>query len=304
MRCIFCKKSSSSSKSVEHIIPESLGNKRHVLPKGIVCDGCNNYFSRKVEKQFLDLPAVRQLRFQQDIESKRGNIPSISGLIAPDIPALLTKYPKYDFTSVQVSEPDLARILQAKEGTMLFPLAGDLPNTPVVSRFLAKIALEAMALRLAEFPEGIAYICDEAQFDVLRDHARKGYVSPWPVHIRTIYHQNGKTFGPKGNAEQIVHEFDFLVTDQSEWFFSWRFSGWSLRSTWEGPKFPAVGVGSSKLAALAHYTPTGMAALLRCPNSNVTSVDGPNYRSRNIAISGCLFKGTTNRGTLRASAAR
>jgi hypothetical protein len=219
VRCIFCKQSSSSSKSVEHIIPESLGNKRHVLPKGIVCDGCNNYFSRKVEKPFLDLPAVRQLRFQQDIESKRGNIPSITGLIAPDIPALLTKYPKYDFTSVQVSEPDLARLLQVKEGTVLFPLAGDLPNTPVVSRFLAKIALEAMALRLVEFPEGIAYICDEAQFDVLRDHARKGYVSPWPVHIRTIYHQNGKTFGPKGNAEQIVHEFDFLVTDQSEWFF-------------------------------------------------------------------------------------
>ena len=29
---------------------------------------------------------------------------------------------------------------------MLFPLAEDLPDTPVVSRFLAKIALEAMAL--------------------------------------------------------------------------------------------------------------------------------------------------------------
>lgn len=219
MRCIFCKNPSSSSRSVEHVIPESLGNKRHVLPRGIVCDACNNYFSRKVEKPFLDLPIVRQLRFQQDLQSKRGNLPSISGLITPDIPALLTRYPKYDFTSVQVSEPDLARILQAKEGTMLFPLAGDLPDTPVVSRFLAKIALEAMALRLVEFPGGIAYICDEVQFDVLRDHARKGYVSPWPVHIRTIYHQNGKTFGSEGNAEQIVHEFDFLVTDQSEWFF-------------------------------------------------------------------------------------
>ncbi|MDP3600152.1 MAG: hypothetical protein Q8R85_03170 [Bosea sp. (in: a-proteobacteria)] len=167
----------------------------------------------------MDLPAVRQLRFQQDLESKRGNIPSISGLITPDIPALLTRYPKYDFTAVQVSEPDLARILQAKEGKMLFPLAEDLPDTPVVSRFLAKIALEAMALRLGEFPEGIAYLCDEAQLDVLRDHARKGYIRSWPVHIRTVYHQDGKTLGPEGNAEQIVHEFDFLLTDQSEWFF-------------------------------------------------------------------------------------
>ncbi|WP_432284235.1 HNH endonuclease [Aminobacter sp. BA135] len=219
MRCIFCKNPSSSSKSVEHVIPESLGNKRHVLPRGIVCDGCNNYFSRKVEKPFLDLPAVRQLRFHQDLESKRGNIPPLSGLITPDIPVLLTRYPKYDFTSAQVSEPDLAKILQAKEVTMMFPLVVDLTGTPIVSRFLAKIALEAIALRLVEFPKGIAYLCDEVQLDVLRDHARKGYTNHWPVHVRTIYHQDGKTFGPNGNAEQIVHEFDFLVSDQGEWFF-------------------------------------------------------------------------------------
>ncbi|MBT3070019.1 hypothetical protein KKP04_03935 [Rhodomicrobium sp. Az07] len=103
---------------------------------------------------------------------------------------------------------------------MLFPLARDLPDTQVVSRFLAKIALEAMALRLVDFPQGITYLCDEAQLDVLHDHARKGYISPWPVHIRTIYHQNGKTFGLEGKAEQIVHEFGFLVTEQSEWFLS------------------------------------------------------------------------------------
>lgn len=219
MRCIFCKSLSTQSKSVEHVIPESLGNKRHVLPKGIVCDGCNNYFSRKVEKPFLDLPAVRQLRFQQDLESKRGKVPSIGALIAPDIPALLTRYPKYDITSVQVSEPDLARIFQTNEGKILFPLTGELPNAPVVSRFLAKVALEAMALRLVEYPGGIAYLCDEEQLDVLRDHARKAYVNPWPVHIRTIYHQDGRTYGSDGNVEQIVHEFDFLITDQCEWFF-------------------------------------------------------------------------------------
>ncbi|MBT3070018.1 HNH endonuclease [Rhodomicrobium sp. Az07] len=34
------------------LVPESLGNRQHVLPKGIVCDGCNNYFSRKVENRF------------------------------------------------------------------------------------------------------------------------------------------------------------------------------------------------------------------------------------------------------------
>lgn len=46
MKCIFCKDSSDNSTSVEHIIPESLGNK-DILPKGIVCDSCNNYFAVK-----------------------------------------------------------------------------------------------------------------------------------------------------------------------------------------------------------------------------------------------------------------
>lgn len=40
--CIFCHKDSSNSKSIEHIIPESLGNKEHILPNGYVCDICNN----------------------------------------------------------------------------------------------------------------------------------------------------------------------------------------------------------------------------------------------------------------------
>ena len=40
MECIFCHKDSSPSKSIEHLIPESLGNKHHVLPTGYVCDEC------------------------------------------------------------------------------------------------------------------------------------------------------------------------------------------------------------------------------------------------------------------------
>ena len=48
MRCIFCGSDTSQSTSVEHIIPESFGNSKAILRKGIVCDKCNNYFSRKV----------------------------------------------------------------------------------------------------------------------------------------------------------------------------------------------------------------------------------------------------------------
>jgi hypothetical protein len=61
MNCIFCTQNSENSKSVEHIVPESLGNKSTVLSKGIVCDGCNNYFARKIEGEMLSFPYLKAL---------------------------------------------------------------------------------------------------------------------------------------------------------------------------------------------------------------------------------------------------
>lgn len=68
MRCIFCENDSSSSKSVEHIVPASFGNSTSVLPKGIVCDKCNNYFARKIESPFLNSEAILQLRQELEID--------------------------------------------------------------------------------------------------------------------------------------------------------------------------------------------------------------------------------------------
>jgi hypothetical protein len=75
MKCIFCKNNSDNSKSAEHIIPESLGNKEHILPVGIVCDSCNQYFASKVEKKVLELPYFRSVRHRSRIKSKKGRIP-------------------------------------------------------------------------------------------------------------------------------------------------------------------------------------------------------------------------------------
>ena len=34
MKCLFCKQSSTDTKSVEHVVPESLGNTKFILPLG------------------------------------------------------------------------------------------------------------------------------------------------------------------------------------------------------------------------------------------------------------------------------
>src|SRR5258708_8293881 len=82
MRCIFCKTDSSSSISIEHIIPQSLGNTEYVLPRGWVCDRRNNYFSRKIEKPFLESLYGTVSRFEMQVPNKKGCIPPVIGFHA------------------------------------------------------------------------------------------------------------------------------------------------------------------------------------------------------------------------------
>ena len=89
----------------------------------------------------------------------------------------------------------------------------------MLSRFMAKVALEAMAARVVGHEGGQDYLCDEHQLDDLRDHARHGRISRWPVHTRHIYAADAKTVLPGGEPEQVIYELDFLVTPCGEWFF-------------------------------------------------------------------------------------
>jgi hypothetical protein len=54
MACIICG-STTNNKSIEHIIPRTLGNIHYILAKGIVCQKCNNKFSR-FESKVLSSP--------------------------------------------------------------------------------------------------------------------------------------------------------------------------------------------------------------------------------------------------------
>jgi hypothetical protein len=234
VRCIFCRLDSSASRSIEHIVPESLGNQSHVLPKGVVCDRCNNYFAREVEKPFMDAPAIELLRFHQALESKKGRVPPVSGVIWPNIPVSVTRDLKLG-TSVDIPIGVYHQVANATQGTLILPNSLPLPTGSVVSRFLAKVGLEAMAARLCNYPEGLDYLCDEPQLDAVRDHARRGKFPSWPIYTRRIYDADGKTFGPQGLAEQVVHESDFLVTPANEWYFVLALFGQEFTINMGGP---------------------------------------------------------------------
>ena len=57
MKCVFCEADSTG-----------------VLPKGIVCDKCNNYFARKVEGPFLGSDVIQMLRQELEIRTKNSRI--------------------------------------------------------------------------------------------------------------------------------------------------------------------------------------------------------------------------------------
>jgi hypothetical protein len=237
MRCLFCKKDSSQSRSVEHILPQSLGNLSQTLPRGVVCDSCNNYFAAKVEKPFLELKAIELLRFHQAVPSKKGVVPSASGVLVPEHPVVARRHLKGPFVgSVDVPPQAFAQILREKRGIILFPSDDALPKGPIVSRFLAKVALEAMAQRLVKMPEGLEYLVGEEQLDPVRNHARRGEQIVWPFHVRRIYDERTKWMDEAGEVVQLVHENDILVTDEGEWYFILAVFGIEFSINYGGPE--------------------------------------------------------------------
>ena len=73
--CLVCRRSDGGFKTQEHVFPESIGNKELVLPRGIVCDRCNNEALALLDQGICDFPAVKMRRTMLGIRSKAGQIP-------------------------------------------------------------------------------------------------------------------------------------------------------------------------------------------------------------------------------------
>lgn len=216
MRCLFCKQDSSNTKSVEHIIPESLGNKTMILPCGYVCDKCNNYFAIKVEKPFMELPEIRQLRFQEMIPNKKNKMPKMKTLYNGKSLVKLGWDEKQDECILYVDSDDhvLNEILCTRKGDIMFPAFTNettIQSSIIVSRLLAKIALETLADRLKMLEGSLDELINYKEFDRIRNHARRGIVSEWPCSIRRIYDMDTLWKGEKDEEKQKIYETNFLI---------------------------------------------------------------------------------------------
>jgi len=223
MRCIFCKQVSDASKSVQHIIPESLGNKDLILPPGTVCDSCNQYFAIKIEKPMLEMKYFQNVRFRNQIKSKKGrNIP------------YKTLFPHkeggwFDMYlldhSLAFSGDDskiISLIKDQKINKMMFEVI-DQPLFPTanVSRFLAKTAIEAFALKAEGKSSLLNEIIDMHHLDSIREYARYGKGRFWNYNQRRIYSEETRFEDPVHLPEsyEILHELDFLIIEPDMYYF-------------------------------------------------------------------------------------
>ncbi len=216
MRCIFCKLDSGNSRSVEHIIPESLGNTDYVLPPSWVCNSCNNYLSRKVEAPFLNSSYGRNSRFAMQVPSKKGKIPSAIGFHPQSRSKIELFYDKRGGLCVGVAPGEnetrwVSSVLKKQSGSLWIPETDRPQNDYDTSRFIAKIALEILAFSCIEVQGWNEEIVDKPELDELRNYVRIGsQKNIWPVHIRCIYLKQKEFVGSDSTGHQVLHEWDIL----------------------------------------------------------------------------------------------
>lgn len=126
---------------------------RRVLPKGAVCDPCNNYFASKVEGPVLGHISFQNLRAKYMVPTKRGKTPSVKGFAHnTDIEVgmrLDKKTNRLEFFAIkesQAAEFERLKGLDAmfvRQELLVFPMEVDPPQKEM-SRFLAKMAFEAL----------------------------------------------------------------------------------------------------------------------------------------------------------------
>jgi HNH endonuclease len=216
MNCIFCKQASENSKSVEHIIPESLGNIDHILGKGIVCDKCNNYFASKIEQPLLELPYFVSSRHRNDIENKKGRIPISKGVILGQKPGIVNFHRDKDGKSISFEDDRLINFIRGKKTfSIVIPINELPPDKDIhISKFLGKVGLEALAKNSEGVEGGLKELVDKVELDTIRNYVRYGQGKYWEYHCRPLYAEGKLFMDDKMNeAYEVLHEYKILYTD-------------------------------------------------------------------------------------------
>jgi len=184
MNCLFCQ-SSGPFLTREHIIPESLGNDDLILD-GHVCDACQNYFGKEVERYVLGKTSFAAWRAMLGIRTKSSNLPRVD-ISQPKAAKgrLPDKHPFHDDDVIIQARPNGGHTFEIRSKQIWQEIQSgsrsgfNFVMTPKVlcmtGRFLGKIGLELLCL---DDPD----LARAQQFDDMRSYARQGTtLDIWPL---------------------------------------------------------------------------------------------------------------------------
>lgn len=155
--CIYCRRTEGPFVSREHPLPEGLGNKEIMLPRGVVCDPCNNGPLARLDDTLLNFAPVASLRVFQGVPTKSGG------------------YPHARFSNVhlaQVGPSDLHLVSQSGKRSIREQPGGfrvEMAGRRLTPRYLANLArfMHKATLGLMFLDHGRKYVLDP-RFDEIR----------------------------------------------------------------------------------------------------------------------------------------
>jgi hypothetical protein len=164
--CIYCLGTEGSFTSEEHIVPESLGNDDAVLPKGFVCDACNNGALSELDSALIQFEPVAFLRVQHVQYTKAGKFPKANFSTF----TFEKTGPRHLKLTPKNKAGEIKNLRQTGDDTHTFNVEwkGKKINWNLIGRALYKIGLGMVA-----FKQGRERAC-ESKFDAAREFIRTG----------------------------------------------------------------------------------------------------------------------------------
>lgn len=221
MQCIFCHTDSLLSKSVEHIIPASLGNKHYYLPRGYVCDACNHYFAIKIEQNLLALPYFVSMRFRNEILTKKGKLVK-ERMLFPPFPEPVEVVLQVIDDALDISFNNEKLYEQIKAGNIrkmvgLYIAEPKYPNK-IISRFIAKCAYEYFLYNMGEknYNACVNDILgvENDKLKSLREYARYGKGDYWAYSQRRIASEGDLEYNQEENKiYERLHQMTFFIKE-------------------------------------------------------------------------------------------
>ena len=168
MNCIFCEKI-NDSKSIEHIVPESFGNKNYVLEKGVVCDKCNNGFSNFEGKALTNSVFVME-RIRFGIATKKGK--PVKGKVNELVVEADSEFKK-NIVKFKSVDPKNLKLIDPKTGAMALTVETFDKSESAVSKLLLTMGLESIY-------KSQKVLYNKYDFSELRDYIMNRNGIDWP----------------------------------------------------------------------------------------------------------------------------